>query len=409
MDAVRTGPAQGRQAVEMRARHGAECDTPGRPAGYIVGRCELALWGLSAVERLRRSLLRAGAHTVLDEDDPLPAAETVVVVRADYVFDTAVIEALTRSRGVLLVTEGAKGPIAVAAHVDAGQAREVAALLKSESLDTLPAPLDLVRAEGLTSAYRKGLRKREPAYVVRLVEGNMRAVEWRMFRGSYKGVTDFVTKWLWPVPAFWATRLAARWRIPPNAVTTAGLALVVTAFLLFLNGHFLWGSLAAWLMTFLDTVDGKLARLTLTSSRIGNIFDHGIDLAHPPFWYVAWGLGLVAGGRLPAYEDLSLLLAVVVGGYVLGRIVEGLFIWRFKMEIHVWRPIDSFFRLITARRNPNLALLTGAALMGRPDLGLVAVAGWTLVSLLFHGVRLLAALSARRRHAGLESWLATAP
>ena len=44
-------------------------------------------------------------------------------------------------------------------------------------------------------------------------------------------------------------------------------------------------------MTFLDTVDGKLARTTLTSSKWGDIFDHGIDLVHPPFWYVAWGAG----------------------------------------------------------------------------------------------------------------------
>jgi phosphatidylglycerophosphate synthase len=45
-------------------------------------------------------------------------------------------------------------------------------------------------------------------------------------------------------------------------------------------------------MTFLDTVDGKLARVTLTSSRIGDVLDHGLDLLHPPFWYLAWGIGL---------------------------------------------------------------------------------------------------------------------
>ena len=42
-------------------------------------------------------------------------------------------------------------------------------------------------------------------------------------------------------------------------------------------------------MTFLDTVDGKLARVTLTSSPFGNVLDHSLDLIHPPFWYWAWG------------------------------------------------------------------------------------------------------------------------
>jgi len=45
-------------------------------------------------------------------------------------------------------------------------------------------------------------------------------------------------------------------------------------------------------MTFLDTVDGKLARVTVNSSPFGHIYDHAIDLISPPFWYLAWGLGL---------------------------------------------------------------------------------------------------------------------
>ena len=58
------------------------------------------------------------------------------------------------------------------------------------------------------------------------------------------------------------------------------------------------------------------------------------------------------------------------------------------MEIHVWRPIDSQFRLITARRNPNMVILVAALLFPRPDVGLELVALWTLVSLIFHAVRL---------------------
>ena len=58
------------------------------------------------------------------------------------------------------------------------------------------------------------------------------------------------------------------------------------------RGAFLSGLVCAWAMTFLDTVDGKLARVTLTSSRIGDVMDHGLDLVHPPFWWWAWGIGL---------------------------------------------------------------------------------------------------------------------
>jgi len=44
-------------------------------------------------------------------------------------------------------------------------------------------------------------------------------------------------------------------------------------------------------------------------------------------------------------------------------------------------------------------------LIGRPDLGIVAVAIWTAVSLGVHALRLLQAALARRR-GKLESWLA---
>jgi phosphatidylglycerophosphate synthase len=158
-------------------------------------------------------------------------------------------------------------------------------------------------------------------------------------------------------------------------------------------------------MTFLDTVDGKLARVTLTSSKLGNVFDHGIDLLHPPFWYAAWYYGVHAVGTDLSPILLSFALWIIIIGYVLGRMQEGFFIWQFKFEMHAWRPVDAAFRLFTARRNSNLALMTVAILAGRPDLGFLAVALWTLLSLAFHFLRIGQALQRRRAGAAVRSWL----
>jgi phosphatidylglycerophosphate synthase len=155
-------------------------------------------------------------------------------------------------------------------------------------------------------------------------------------------------------------------------------------------------------MTFLDTVDGKLARVTLTSSAIGNIFDHGIDLIHPPFWWWAWYVGIFAVGMPPPWPELTLW--VIVGGYVLQRVEEGIFLRLFGFHVHAWRPFDSFFRLITARRNPNLLILTPACLVGRPDIGLVLVAVWTAICLVVHAAQIVQALAMPR--ARVVSWLA---
>jgi phosphatidylglycerophosphate synthase len=194
--------------------------------------------------------------------------------------------------------------------------------------------------------------------------------------------------------------------VTPNAVTAASLVFVLAALGLFAAGEFALGLAAAWIMTFLDTVDGKLARVTLTSSKWGNVFDHGIDLVHPPLWWLAWWYGLIGATALGAERWLiDASMWVVVAGYLVGRGIEGFFLWRFKLEIHAWRRVDSLFRLVTARRNPNLVLLTAFTIAGRPDLGFVAVAVWTLASLAFHAVRVAQALRRSRSERGLRSWL----
>jgi hypothetical protein len=101
-------------------------------------------------------------------------------------------------------------------------------------------------------------------------------------------------------------------------------------------------------------------------------------------------------------------LWVIVTGYVLGRVEEGYFMARFGIEIHIWRPVDYWFRTITARRNPNLAILTIAVLFVAPVEGFVTVAVWTVASLLFHLVRIVQATLERRRVGRLQSWLTEA-
>jgi phosphatidylglycerophosphate synthase len=195
-------------------------------------------------------------------------------------------------------------------------------------------------------------------------------------------------------------------RITPNQVTALSLVLVVVAGALFARGEFGWGLMAGWIMTFLDTVDGKLARVTVTSTKLGNIFDHGIDLIHPPFWYLAWGIGLALNPDVVAGIPLPLLYWVILIGYIGGRLCEGAFQrWIASFSIFTWRPVDSCFRLIAARRNPNMIMLTVSLAAGRPDLGLIAVAAWTALSTAILLTRLLQAVRTRRRRGTVRSWL----
>jgi phosphatidylglycerophosphate synthase len=345
--------------------------------------------------RLQRQLTRVGA---VDDNS---ATQRLVLLRADWVYDDALVRGLARSHDdvALVADDGAVVAIGMAAPT--ARATNAAALLADGQA---PAESRRVTAAQLADGYNDALRKREPPYLMPLNEADLPAIERRIFAGSYKGVTDLVTLYVWPAPARWVTRVCANNGITPNQVTSASLVLVFAAMWLFWTGHFGWGMLAAWVMTFLDTVDGKLARVTLQSSPWGNVFDHSIDLIHPPFWWWAWIVGLPAAGF--AYEHASVALTVIVAGYVLQRIEEGIFMACFKMDMHVWQRFDSRLRLITARRNPNLLILSASLLVGRPDVGISVVALWTAVCLVLHALRIVQAAFARR-HGPLRSWLAT--
>jgi phosphatidylglycerophosphate synthase len=301
--------------------------------------------------------------------------------------------------GTVLVSDGTP----VIAHVpDGANAAPVIAALAGggsvggyEQLDAATAELNYAE-----------LRKRERPFVMPLDPHDPEPVERAAYDAAYKGVTDLLTLYLWRKPAFYLTRWAARARISPNLVTLVGGILCLLAFWLFWRGEFWWGVLSGFIFMVLDTVDGKLARVTGASSKWGEVFDHGIDLIHPPFWWWAWLHGLAAYGRPLEPLTGTMVIWAIVGGYVAQRIIEGLFIKRFSgMHIHVWKRIDSQFRLITARRNPNMVILVAALLFRRPDVGLELVAWWTIVSLIFHAVRLAQASEAAARGQRIVSWL----
>jgi len=368
----------------------------------IVGESSVRLWGLTSGERLRRQLKNAGISRLVDSESEVPGDGAVLLLRADYLFDNRIVQDLAGAKNVLLVTD-ARRP--VAAHVSGRLAASVRRQLENGTSD-VPSALRVETPETLSSAYVAKLLKSEPALVLEITPERRRELERHLFDGSYKGVTDLVTKWVWPRPARWATGVCARNGIKPNVVTSLSFVLVIAATALFAAGWLGSGLLLAWIMTFLDTVDGKLARVTIASTPIGHILDHGMDLIHPPFWYIAWGFGLTSFDP-PIAIELSTVFGWIVAGYIAGRLVEGVFnAWVGKFSIFTWRPIDSYFRLVTARRNPSLILLTVGLLFGRPDLGLFAVAVWTVVCSVFLVTRLFIAGYARVTGETLRPWLA---
>ncbi|SDY68387.1 CDP-alcohol phosphatidyltransferase family protein [Nitrosomonas sp. Nm33] len=368
---------------------------------YIHGESEISLWGLSGRERLQRTAASLKQTHLTDNPADIPDDAPALLLRADHLYDARVISALINLQEDIVLCNQSSSAVAIRTV-----GKNVPTLIEALRSAYTPALSSIKQytLKDLQLGIQQNLKKKEPPYILPISTTNRKALEWELFAGSYKGVTDLVTKWLWPIPAFWATHLCVRWKITPNQVTLFSLLLAVFAGVAFWYGYYASGLIMGWLMTFLDTVDGKLARVTLSSSRLGDVLDHGLDIIHPPLWYLAWGIGLTT--TAVPLANLELLVWLMFAGYIGGRICEGLFeFWLAPFVMFIWQRIDSFNRLITARRNPNLILMTVSWLADRPDIGFLLVVGWHGLSTLFLAWRVLVAWQIRRQEGSLTSWM----
>lgn len=359
----------------------------------FIGGSKVKLWGMPLLKWQQRAMDKA-----ISDNNP-----GVIYLQLNWILSSSLAKAFAAKNKMALIS----GNKIIGTN---GIDRESAVEIIGKSSDVLiGTDIDGYRPEDLDDGYNKALRKTEHPYALDINKTSSSEIMRRQFSSSYKGVTDFVTKWFWPIPAFYVTRLFATLRFSPNMVTTIGLLLMFAALYYFWLGEWMLGFLTGWLMTFLDTVDGKLARTTMTYSWWGNIYDHGIDLIHPPFWYWAWfvGLGGVFTWQNLQSDYMSLTLVAILVGYVIDRIIEGIFIAKHGFHIHVWKPINSFMRFITARRNPNMFIfMIGICFLpffpyaGR--WGFYAVGIWTWLCILFNFIVLFYSMFLRKP---AQSWM----
>jgi phosphatidylglycerophosphate synthase len=233
------------------------------------------------------------------------------------------------------------------------------------------------------------LRRALPFYLFSVTNpAERKSVERFLFWSNYKGSTDFFTKYVYP-PLVWAmVPPLARARVHPNTVTIISIILTVLAVPLFATGHFWWGFACAYGMSVLDSVDGKLARLTFTDSAIGNVLDHGLDIVHPPFWYFGWAIGLTGGWAAtdlaqPLWQAAWIMMAL----YVLDRLILAVYRAKYKRGLHTHAPMDAFVRTFISRRNINLPLFTIAYAMTWGVEAFYFVVLWQALTCAYHGLR----------------------
>jgi phosphatidylglycerophosphate synthase len=366
------------------------------------------LWGLDSARRLQRQLREISKSSAaefgeivwLDDIYAMPENQRILLISGNFLFESRTLAGVLARPDTVLQHPAHLSAAAVL--IEAHRLPEVLAYFNGES-SNLPAGLHTMQP-GDMAAFDESLRRSTTPLLEPLSAQRKTELENKLYGNAYRGITDLVTKFLWPRPAKRMVHLCANLGVTPNMVTTAGLFLVLAACYLFWQGQYGLGLLAGWLMTFLDTVDGKLARVTVKSSKFGHLFDHGIDLFHPPFWYIYWGMSLQNFQPVLGFDQGQMYWLIVIA-YVVGRLVEGVFPLLGNCSIFTWRPYDAWFRLVTARRNPNLILLTLSVLIAKPDWGFIAVTFWSVITTVMLLARLLYGTFIRLKQGPLDSWL----
>jgi phosphatidylglycerophosphate synthase len=393
---------------------------------------ETRVFGLTLLERLLQGLRRAGidwAEVCVERPDGAPADLRPELARAlplrwsdpgDAGFEKRVQLAVEAAQGEPLILVAADavldqrllecfGRLAGSRVFHGPSAPQPAALVRLEgplpaaaaACPDLPSLARSLVETGVAPAlgphefdtYLVNLRRHLDPYLLPVPDAAALArVERFLFESNYKGSTDFLTRWVYPPLVWRMVRPLARWRVHPNWVTCLSIAATFAAVPLFALGDWVPGLLLAYLMSVLDSVDGKLARLTFTYSKLGNVLDHGLDIVHPPIWYMAWGLALGGGGTDSAPFVASLWLLAT---YALDRAFTGLFRWRTGVSVHGATPLDKRLRTFLSRRNPNLAFMTLALLADAllPGLGAAvvtfyAIVAWQVACFAWHALRL---------------------
>ena len=381
------------------------------------------LWGMSLVERLLREAARRGVRRA--EIVVSPASREAARLRRDFhrlhTLDVVVREAAdTAAAWDGLAAAGAAGEDGAAGvlvmdgdsvvddrildHLlEAGPGTLVgadgvaAAHLPSASLAALDGAAGLTTA-ALDGAVRRvsvdelgsyvpELRLTMPPFLLRLDDpAQLRRVDRLLFHRTFKGVIDAVARYGYYHFVRFTTRLLSRTEVSPNLLTALSILGIWAAVPLFALGHLGWGIASAWLGVILDSVDGKLARLTVNLSDAMGAIEHAAAMPGLGLWFVALGWHL-SGGDLWTPTPTSIACGVLVLAFLADKALSGAFKAWFGFELFDARPVDAAFHLIAARRNTHLLALTVGALLGEADTAFRWMTAGMVFTFGFHALR----------------------
>ncbi len=342
---------------------------------------------------------------------PLVAeTESALIVSGDFVVEKALIETVLNAEGDCILVDShppadaapapqpGHGPVFAGVGVVSGEkirafaAREQSLTSRLETLGDVR-QIDVNTLPSFDPALRRDRRR---VWMRVTNAADVPAAEARLIEAVQKGSLDWPAQVLHAPIENWAIARLCRMSITPNQLTliTNIVAWGVTA--LILTGHSMSALLLAAVVGVMDGIDGKLARLKLMTSRIGQ-FEHAFDMCFEYSWWFALGWVLSHGD--PSAPVFAAGMALIMCNFA-DTAVAGVF-WFFEGRKHGRRldnytTFDLMVRKVAGRRNIYVWIILLTALLSSVELGLWMALSWGVVTVLVRGGRTFMHLRDRR-------------
>lgn len=318
------------------------------------------------------------------------AAETnhsdVLLFEAHVLHDLRIVRRLINSDEPLLIADDTQGgPCAarfgrVAAYDHHASFSQSAILLAEKN------KIQIIRLSEMQSYVRFLRRYAKPILCAVTPESNLKALENAMYEDTFKGGMEWIAVYGYKIPVRELTRWAAKSSVvTPNAVTALATIGKLAAIPFFFMGSIGWALISFWVFTIGDSLDGKLARMTVRFSETADRVDH---LTSAPA-RMLWHLGLtwhMSGGNLwtTPLGFIGLWFSFLPQIDKFGLMY---FNWKFGRSPIDYTPLDIRVHLFTARRN-DMALLTLGYLTGYIIPAFYGMMAWMYLTWLWHVIRI---------------------
>src|SRR5271169_6727559 len=293
-----------------------------------------------------------------------------IVVAADLLIDQRLLSWLTAQTTEMILSPRIGGQ------------PETAAFLRAKSLDApnLEAAHINVVEVGSLPTYWEAMHGDVPLHLKRITNDDDAEQGWQI-------LLDYIQRRTLELPARYFDPLFENLivrRLAPTAITANQVTLLTTVLgfavaALYFTGWLRVGVVLAIFVEVLDGVDGKLARITRTTSKAGE-YEHILDFFYENSWWLALGRFLFRNGRPFAWIAALMMVAFDLTDNIVYSIADV----RWGRSVDNATPFLARFRLVAGRRNIYSWLFLPGFFLGAPAVSFYSAVAWAGVTAAVH-------------------------